>query len=250
MGTTKEKLRRGDAAFGGWVMIAHPTSVELMVGEGFDWIGIDMEHTSIDMRAFHECLLATKGTGVDLLARLPSHESSLAKRVLDAGATGIIVPTVNTAEQAKQVVAMAKYPPEGNRGVSLARSTDFGRNFDERFRRNNDEVIVVVMLEHVDALNNLDAILSVPGIDATLIGPYDLSASMGIAGQLAHPDLVAAQRKILDACKKHNVPAGYHVVKPDAELLRQRIDEGYRFLPCGVDTEFIMHGCRLMLDAK
>ena len=247
MGKTKEKLLRGEAAFGGWVMAAHPTVVEIMAGERFDWICLDMEHTSIDLRSMHECLLAVKGCGVDMLVRLPSHEPSVAKRVLDAGAAGVIVPLVNTAEEAKDAVAMAKFPPVGNRGASLARSTDFGRNFRQSFDAHNDRVIVVVMLEHIAAMDNLDAILSVPGIDATLIGPYDLSASMGLAGQLDHPHVVQAQQKIVDACKRHNVPAGYHVVAPDERLVVRKIDEGFRFIGCGLDTEFLIAGCRKML---
>ena len=247
MGKTKGKLLRGEVVFGGWVMIAHPTVVEIMAGERFDWIGLDLEHTSIDPRAVHECLLAAKGHDVDMLVRLPSHEPSVAKRALDAGAAGIIVPLVNTAEEAQAVVAMAKFPPVGNRGASLARSTDFGRNFKQSFDTHNDRVIVVVMLEHIAAIDNLDAILSVPGIDATLIGPYDLSASMGLAGQLDHPQVVATQQKIIDACKRHGVPAGYHVVAPDARLVSCRIEEGFRFIGCGLDTEFLITGCRKVL---
>ena len=247
MGKTKTKLQRGEPALGGWVMIGHPTVVELYSNEGFDWVCLDMEHTSMDLRSMHECTLAAKGTGVDLLVRLPSHEPSPAKRALDAGVAGIIAPNVTTSEQAKQVVAMAKYPPEGNRGASLARCTEFGRNFETYFAKHNDQVIVVVMLEHIDALKNLDEILSVPGIDATLIGPYDLSSSLGLPGQLNHPRVVSAQDEIFAACQRHRVPAGYHVVKPDANLLQRKIDEGFRFLGCSLDTEFILHGVRQML---
>ena len=250
MGRTKQKLRDGRAVFGVWVMIAHPTVVEIYAGERFDWICLDMEHTSIDMRSFHECVLAAKGTDIDLLVRLPSHESSLAKRVLDTGISGIIVPNVTVAEEARRVVAMAKYPPEGNRGASLARCTDFGRNFKEYVANHNDNVIVAVMLEHIDALDNLDSILSVSGIDATFIGPYDLSTSMGVPGQLEHPKVVAAQSRIVEACRRHGIPAGYHVVQMNAELVQQRLDEGFRFIGCGLDTEFIQQGCRSMIPAS
>ena len=249
MGKTKEKLQRGETTFGGWVMIAHPTVVELMVGEQFDWICLDMEHTSIDMRSMHECLLAAKGSDVDMLVRLPSHEPSVAKRALDAGAAGVVVPFVNTGDDARAAVAMTKFPPLGNRGASLARSTDFGRRFKQTFEEHNDRVIVVVMIEHVDALDHLDQILTVPGIDATFIGPYDLSASMGLAGQLDHPRVLAAQEKIIAACKRHGVPGGYHVVAPNPETVKQRIEEGFRFLACGIDTEFIVSGCRNMLNS-
>jgi 2-dehydro-3-deoxyglucarate aldolase len=244
MGRTKQRLRNGEVTLGGWLMIGHPSVVELMASEGFDWIGVDMEHTSIDVRAFHELALAAKATGCDLLARLPSCDADLAKRVLDVGAAGIIVPSVNTPEVACRTVGMAKFPPDGFRGVSFSRAADFGRRFQENFQRHNEEVVVVVMLEHVDAVRNADAILATPGIDAALIGPYDLSASMGLAGQMRHPDVLAAQQTILNACRKARVPAGIHVVAVDSAAVRERIDQGFQFVACGIDTEFILAGCR------
>ncbi len=247
MSTTKQKLRDGQVALGAWVMIGHPTIVELYAGEGFDWICVDMEHTSTDIRMFHELALAVKGTGCDILARLHSCDPVQAKLVLDAGANGIIVPSINTRQEAELAVAMAKFPPQGIRGASLCRASDFGRSFSPYFSNHNDNVLVVIMLEHVDAVANIDEILSVPGIDATFIGPYDLSSSMGIAGQLDHPDLLAAQNTLVEACKKHNIPAGFHVVPTDNELVKTRIKEGYRFIGCGLDTEFITQGCRTML---
>ena len=248
MGKTKEKLRKGEPALGGWIMIPHPTTAELLAGEGFDWIAVDMEHTSADARAFHEIALAMKGTGVDLLARLHACDPVLAKKVLDAGGNGIIVPLVNSREEAELAVAMAKFPPVGFRGSSFCRASDFGRNFKAYFRGHNDSVIVAVMMEHFKAVENADAILSVPGIDAVFIGPYDLSASMGRAGELAHPDVVGALQKILDACKRHGVPPGLHVVSMDPDDVQRRIEQGYRFIACSTDTEFVLHGCRKILE--
>ena len=250
MANTKQKLRRGEPVLGGWVMIGHPAVVEIMAGEGFDFLGVDMEHTSIDVRQFHELALAAKGTECDLLARLPSCDADLAKKVLDLGAAGVIVPSVNTPELARQAVAMAKYPPEGIRGAALCRAADFGRDFHEYFCGHNDNVVVVVMLEHVEAGRNAGAILATPGIDAALIGPYDLSASMGLAGRLDDPEVRAAQQTILDACREQGVPAGIHVVRPDPAEVEQRINQGFRFLACGIDTEFLIAGCRAMLASR
>jgi len=249
VGSTKEKLRCGQAALGGWMMIGHPTVAEVMAGEGFDWLSVDMEHTATDVGTFYEIARAVQGRGVDLVARLHSCDPVLAKLVLDAGAAGIIVPSVNTPEEATRAVAMAKFPPEGFRGASLCRATDHGRNFPDYFARHNQEVLVVVMLEHIDAVRRTDEILAVPGLDAALIGPYDLSASMGLAGQLEHPLVVAAQQTILDACRKHGVAAGIHVVSTEPDALRRRVEAGYRFIACGLDTLFITQGCRQMLAA-
>jgi 2-keto-3-deoxy-L-rhamnonate aldolase RhmA len=151
MGRTKEKLQRGRTALGGWLMIGHPTVAEVLAGEGFDWLGVDMEHTGTGVREFYEIVRAVKGSGVDVLARLPSCDPVLAKLVLDAGAQGIIVPSVDSADQTSQSVAMAKFPPHGFRGASLCRATDHGRNFAEYFANHHREVLVVEALLPVDS---------------------------------------------------------------------------------------------------
>lgn len=250
MGRTKEKLRRGEPALGGWIMIGHPTVAEVMAGEGFDWLGIDMEHTATGVRECYELVRAVQGTGVDVLVRLHSCDPVLAKLVLDAGAHGIIVPSVHTADEAARSVAMAKFPPEGFRGASLCRAADHGRNFADYFASHNREVLVVVMLEHIDAVPRADAILATPGIDAALIGPYDLSASMGLAGQLEHPEVRAAQQEILQACARHRVAPGIHVVPVSGEEVSRRIAAGFRFIACGLDTLFLREGCRQMLAGR
>ena len=248
MGKTKEKLRAGEPALGGWIMIGHPSVAEVLAGEGFDWLAVDMEHTSTSVRMFHELALAVKGMGVDLLVRLPGHDVQTAKLVLDAGADGIIVPSVNTAEHARRAVAMAKFPPEGTRGASLCRATDFGRKFDSYYREHNGRVLVVCMLEHIEAVRNVDEILATSGVDATFIGPYDLSASMGLPGQTSHADVLVAQQTLLNACRRHNVPAGIHIVATDGREVRRRIDEGFQLVACGLDTGFLMYAARYMLQ--
>ncbi len=248
MSNTKQKLRAGQPVFGGWLMTGTPAVAEIMAAEGFDFLGVDMEHTPINVEAFYHIALAAKGTGCDLLARLPSCDPVLAKQVLDMGAAGIIVPSVNSPEQAAQAVAMAKYPPEGIRGASLCRAAGYGRHFNEYYAAHNQEVIVVIMLEHIQAVPQADAILATPGLDAALIGPYDLSASMNLAGQLAHPKVLAAQQAILAACLRQKVPPGIHVAQMDPKEVRGRVEAGFRFIACGVDTLFVREGCRRMLE--
>ena len=250
MNNTKQKLHSGQPVFGGWLMTGNPAVAEIMAGEGFDFIGVDMEHTPINVECFYHVTLAAKGTGCDVLARLPSCDPVLAKQVLDMGAAGIIVPSVNSPAEAAQAVSMVKFPPEGIRGASLCRASGFGQRFPEYYAAHNREVIVVVMLEHIKAVQQADAILATPGIDAALIGPYDLSASMNLAGQLDHPDVRAAQQAILDACQRQKVAAGIHVVAVDPEEVRRRVEAGFRFVACGIDTLFIREGCRRMLKAR
>lgn len=249
-GRTKEKLRRGEPALGAWIMIGHPTVAEVLAGEGFDWIAVDMEHTPIDLGAFHQIALAVSGRGVDLLVRLPSNDPVLTKRVLDCGADGIIVPSVCSPEEARAAVAMARFPPAGIRGASLSRASDFGRRFEAYFHGHNERVIVVVMLESAVAAERADEILAVEGIDAAFIGPYDLSASLGMAGELGRAEVAAAVERILEACRRRGVPAGIHVVSVDPGPLRQRIAAGFRFIACGVDTLFLQAGCREILRGR
>jgi 2-dehydro-3-deoxyglucarate aldolase len=247
MGLTKEKLKRNDPALGGWIMIGHRVVAELMAHEGFDWVAVDLEHTSTSVHAIAEIALAANAAGCDLLVRLDSCDPVQAQKVLDAGSNGIIVPLVNTAEEARRAVRMAKFPPEGSRGASFSRASDFGRNFSEYYRKHNDSVIVVIMMEHIEAVENADSILTTPGIDAVFVGPYDLSASIGHPGDLEHPKVSRALRKILNACKRYKVPAGIHVIGGSNAEVRSRIGEGYRFIGCSMDTEFVIQGCRRVL---
>ena len=175
------------------------------------------------------------------------HAKTLLALLVLAGAAGIIVPSVNTPEQAAQAASMARFPPDGIRGASLCRATDFGRNFPSYFAGHNRNVLVVVMLEHIDAVARADEILATPGIDAAFIGPYDLSASMNLAGQLDHPQVLAAQQSILAACARHAVAAGIHVISTAPGAVAERIAAGYRFIACGLDTTFLIQGCRQML---
>jgi len=246
-GRTKDLLLRGEPALGGWMMIGHPAVAEILAGEDFDWIAVDMEHTAIDLETFQRIAMAVRGSPCDLLVRLPACDPVLAKRVLDIGADGIIVPMVNTPEEAALAVSMAQYPPAGIRGASFARATDYGRNFVRYFEAHNDRVLVVVMLEHIRAAERADEILATPGIDAALIGPYDLSASLGAAGEIDRPQVIEAERRILEACRRAGVAPGIHVVPLLPEAVARRIREGFRFIGCGIDTHFIIDGARTML---
>ena len=250
MSATKDKIHSGRPALGGWMMTGHAAIAEIMAAEGFDFLVADLEHTPINVETFYHMALAVKGTSCELMARLPACDMVLAKQVLDMGAAGIIVPSVNTPAEAAQAVAIAKFPPDGIRGASLCRATGFGRRFDEYYGNHNREVLVVAMIEHISAVKQLDAILATPGIDATLIGPYDLSASMGIPGQLNHPDVLAAQQAILAACRRHHVAPGIHVVPVDAAEVTARLSQGFLFVPCGIDTAMVRAGCRTMLQAR
>jgi len=248
MANTKQKLKNNECALGAWMLIPHPAIAELMAGEGFDWIALDMEHAAVDLAVVEQIERAVRPSGCDLFVRLDGVNPVLAKHVLDAGAKGVIVPSVMTPEDVDTMAAAVRYPPQGNRGTSLSRALDYGRDFAGYIRRHNDEVFVAVMLEHYLAAERANEILARPGIDAAFIGPYDLSASLGIAGQLDDPQVLAAERKILAACRRQGIAPGYHVVPPERKRIDERIAAGYRFIGCSLDTQLIMHGCRALLS--
>lgn len=229
------------------MMFGHPGIAEVFAGEEIDFVCVDMEHTDISLADVANIARAVRPRGKELFVRLQGCDEVMAKKVLDLGASGIIVPSVSSRALAQKAVAIAKFPPEGIRGASLCRATDYGRDFAGYFHQHNANVKVIVMLEHVDALACVDEILSVPGITASFIGPYDLSASMGLAGQLDHPDVVAACRTFLEASQRHGVLPGLHVVPNDPGLVMSAVDKGYRFVALSLDQEFLKDGLRRML---
>ena len=229
-----------NVSIGTWIMLGHPSLGEIMADAGFDWVCVDMEHSVIDYAEAQLLIAAIQSRGKQAYVRVGENNTRIIKRVLDAGADGIIVPMVNTAEDAKKAVEAVKYPPEGKRGVGLARAQGYGFNFDDYKNRQAKEVKVVVMIEHVDAVRNLREILAVRGVDGTFIGPYDLSGSVGKPGAFNEPEI---QRALADYERVHKeFPdkwMGFHVVPPDHRLLQEKIDKGYKFLAFGFDGMFM-----------
>jgi 2-dehydro-3-deoxyglucarate aldolase len=249
----KERLRRGQVSIGTWLSMAHESIAEILATAGYDWVVIETEHTAIDVSEVLRLIIALEGRGTVPLVRLAWNDPIQAKAVLDSGAAGVLIPMINTRADAELAVRCVKYPPLGCRGVGLARAQGYGQAFAEYVRRANDDTLLIVQIEHVDAVRNIDAILSVPGIDGTFIGPYDLSTSMGLPGQLDHADVVAAKRRVLEATIAHGLAPGIHLVHPEtaAGALEQCVGEGYRFIALGTDILFLGNSCRALLaDAR
>ena len=244
----KAKLKAGKPSIGSWLSMAHVSIAEILASAGYDFVVVETEHTAIDVSEVLKLLIAIEHGGAVPLVRLAWNDPIQAKAVLDSGAAGVLVPMVNTKADAELAVKAVKYPPLGFRGVGLARAQGYGQTFDDYVRRSNQDSLLVVQIEHIDAVNNIDDILSVPGIDATFIGPYDLSSSMGIPGQLSHPDVVAAKERVLQATLAHGLTPGIHLVHPDraAQELPDVIARGYRFIALGTDILFLGDSCRAL----
>ncbi|MDY0181283.1 aldolase/citrate lyase family protein [Aliarcobacter skirrowii] len=235
----KQKLKNNELTIGSWIMMGNPMSVEVMALAGFEWLVIDIEHTSIDLQMAENLIRTIQSNGIKALVRVSKNEEVIIKRVLDMGADGIIVPMVCSKVDAIQAVNYAKYPPIGKRGVGLYRASGYGTKFEEYKKWVEEELVIIAQIEHIDAVNNIDEILQVAGIDGTIIGPYDLSGSMGCPGEFEREDVKIAVQKVLDRCKIYNIPSGFHVVDTNPDNLKQKIDQGCTFLAYGIDYFFL-----------
>ena len=232
-------------SLGSWITIGHPAVAEIMAAAGFDWLTVDLEHSAISIERAEEIIRIIELCGVKPFVRLSSHNPEQIKRVMDSGAHGIIVPMVKTAEEVTRAVAAVHYPPLGNRSVGLARAQKYGNDFEAYYDWQKSNVMVIVQIEHIDAVDNIEGIFSVQGISGYIVGPYDLSASMGIPGDFANKKMSVALDRIKIAAKDYQVPSGIHIVEPDLGELKQRISEGYKFIAYGVDMRMLDVTCRL-----
>jgi 2-dehydro-3-deoxyglucarate aldolase len=240
----KAKIRAGQPTVGSWITIGHPAVAEILARAGFDWLVVDMEHSSLSLGQAGELIRTIDLCGVAALVRLTSNDADQIKRIMDAGACGVVVPMVNTAEAAARAVASVHYPPRGFRGVGLGRAQRYGAGFRDYVSWLETDAVVVVQIEHYTAVANIDAILGVDGVDAFIIGPYDLSCSLGVSGQLEHPRVLEAIAAVRAAGVKAMKPGGTHLVEPEPDRLGRALAEGHKFIPYGVDFRFLDCGAR------
>lgn len=239
MGNLKKKLSRNELTIGTWLTIPHQSIVEVFSTANFEWITIDIEHSAIDYRDVMNLLGHIQGNGMEALVRVSKNEEVVIKKVMDAGADGIIVPMINSKSDAEKAVSLVKYPPKGKRGVGLSRAQKYGPGFEEYKTWVEEEAVVIAQIEHIDAVNNIDSILSVPGIDGILVGPYDLSASLGLPGDYNNNNVKEALRTVEEAARAKNVPFGFHVIESEAEEVFRRQQEGCTLIVFSVDFLFL-----------
>lgn len=223
---------------GSWIQIPHASVAEILGRSGYDWVAVDLEHGSIAVHQLPDLFRALELGDTLPLARLARGDPKDCKQALDAGAGGVIVPMVEDARSLVGVRDACRWPPAGARGVGYSRANLFGKEFDA-YQEEAQAPLLVAMIEHVRALDELETILAVEGLDALLIGPYDLSASMGLTGRFDHPDLRSAMDRIRVQAQRCGVPFGVHVVRPSPAELEQRIAEGHRFLAYSTDAAFL-----------
>ena len=243
-GNFRQRLRERASLLGTIVTLEAPEVVETLCHLGYDWLFIETEHAPLAPPAVQR-IIQTAGT-IPCVVRLSRGDEISIKRALDAGAAGIIVPQVNSAAYARLIVSYAKFAPMGSRGFGLSRASMYGLQAEQYVARANDNSAVIVLAEHVDAVENIDEICAVEGVDAVFIGPYDLSASMNKIGRIHDREVLDAILHIRDVCRAHAMPVGIHGATPEGLLAR--MDEGFSLLSCSADIAIFAAGARQLLD--
>jgi 2-keto-3-deoxy-L-rhamnonate aldolase RhmA len=234
----KGRLDSGDFLLGTWLTILDPAVPELLSGSGFDLLVADGEHGPIATAHLVAMLIAIRAAGVPLLYRVGANEPVRIMQALDSGAAGVVVPQIRTVADAERAVAWCRYPPVGLRGIAPRRASEYGRHTAEYLGTANERVVCCIQVETREAIEDLDAILSVPGIDTILIGPNDLAASLGHTGDIGHVDIEKAIAFVLERTRAHAIPAG--VWTQSAAQARARREQGFAWATLGTDYGFML----------
>jgi 2-keto-3-deoxy-L-rhamnonate aldolase RhmA len=243
------KNKKKTFSIGSWVSLGHPSIAEVMADAGFDWLCVDLEHSVTDYFEAQQLIIAIQSKGIKAYVRVGENNNRIIKRILDAGADGIIVPSVNSAAEALKAVRSVKYPPFGTRGVGLARAQSYGFDFPNYRDVKAKEIQLIVQIEHINAIKELDAIIQTDGVDGTFIGPYDLSGSMGKPGDYDDEDVKEALLTYEKIASKYDKLIGFHVVPPDYELVLEKQAKGYNFIAFSFDLYFMGYKIREQLKA-
>ena len=239
-----KRLRSDEILIGTLVSLPSAEICELLANIGYDWLFIDAEHGAFNPQQAQAMLQAAAPT--PCLIRVPSDETIWLKKALDIGAAGVIVPQVHTADQAREIISHCKYTPDGKRGIGIGRAHKYGIDFDRYIKYANQETAVVLQAESSEAVDNINDIVKLKGIDAILIGPYDLSASLGNPGEIDHPVVQAAINKIIKTCQNAKLAMGFFGVTPESVLPYKQ--KGFTLLTIGMDTAFLINAAQEMLS--
>jgi 2-dehydro-3-deoxyglucarate aldolase len=237
-------LKSGKHSIGSWMQLPSSSVAEIMGDSGYDWVAVDLEHGSFSLHQLPDLFRALELGDTVPLARLAEGTPTNCKQALDSGACGVIIPNIHSSNQLNSLIKSCQWPPSGIRGVGFSRANLFGKFFDD-YKTQAQSPIVIAMIENISAVDSLEDILTTKGLDAILIGPYDLSGSMGITGNFNDEKFIHTIKYIKDLCKKHGVASGIHIVEADSNVLSERIREGYQFIAFSIDAVFLSKACTL-----
>lgn len=240
--TLKLKLKNGQKTIGSWITIPSPNIIEILGQYEFDWLCLDIEHNMFNQETIVNLIRLIQSFDIAALVRVSSNDEVVIKHVMDAGADGVIIPMVKSRIDARSAVNSVYYPPQGKRGVGLSRAQKYGSGFLEYQDWLKNNAVIIAQIEHYEAISNLSQIVTTDGIDGVLIGPYDLSASMGYPGEFQRPDVQEQLQSFKTICEKHKVSFGLHIVDPDKNELQNKVEEGYNLVAFGTDFNFLRKG--------
>ena len=241
----RKKIKQKKCTIGSFLQINNSNTAEIVSSSGYEWIVLDMEHGLISHSNLPDMIRSIELYNALPIVRIGQNSEFECKKALDCGAAGLMLPMIQSADHLKEIMKYCYWPPEGQRGVGYSRANDFGKNFNLYKKKLSQSPIIIAMIENIDAVNNLEAILSIKGLDAIFIGPYDLSASIGVTGNFNNTKYKTTIKKILNTAKKYNVACGMHIVKPDVKELKIAIKIGFKFIAYSIDSVFLNTNCQL-----
>lgn len=237
----RQKLIKKDLLVGPLVTLPSPEIAEILSETGFDWLFIDMEHAPFSVQDVQRIVQVTEDK-CPCVVRVPSNDDVWIKKILDTGADGVLIPHVNSPEEAHQIMRSCKYPPDGTRSVGISRAQGYGLRFREYVENANDKVAVILQIEDIEGVRNIDAIVKIPGVDAVFVGPYDLSGSMGKIGSVTDDDVLQEIDKVRSACLKAGVAVGVFGI--DAQAVKPWIAQGFTLIVVGTDSLLLIRAAK------
>lgn len=230
------RLRARERVFGAWTSLAHPSITEIFTASGVDFVGIDLEHSTISQEQAQRIIAAAQAGGVACLPRVASHNGEQIKRLLDSGADGVIVPMVSTRAEVERIGEWCKYPPLGKRSYGISRAQGYGGDFDRYTATWNGRSAIIIQIESIRGVEAVEDLLGNDAIDGAMIGPYDLSGSLGVPGQLSDRRVAEACARVIDACRSHGKACGTQLIEPTEEDVTASFEGGYTFVVLASDV--------------
>jgi 2-dehydro-3-deoxyglucarate aldolase len=236
----KSKFQKRELVFGSWVSFSHPSITEIFTAQDFDFHAIDMEHTTISLEQAQRIIAASQSSGVPCLPRPVSHSNDYIKPLLDSGADGIIAPLIHDHTSSQQIIDQIKFPPEGMRSFGVNRAHGYGSTFDKYLGEWNSRSIYIAQIESITAVKNIDSIISNPDLDGVMVGPYDMSGSLGVPGQTQHPKMLEAEKRVIEACEQAGKSCGTQIADFSQANIEIALAKGYTFIIASSDL-FILN---------
>jgi 2-keto-3-deoxy-L-rhamnonate aldolase RhmA len=243
----RQKLQSGETVVGPILSFSCPDVADLLSRVGFDYLWIDLEHSPMDI-GDAQMLIQAAGERCPCIVRVPEVSEAWIKKALDTGCVGIVIPQIRSAAEARAAVAWCHYPPVGRRGAASTRAHAYGLSFADYVGRANEDIAVILQVEHIDAVNDIDAMLCTPGVAALFVGPFDLSGSMGLLGQVEHADVQRAIGRVVSAGLAAGMPLGLFVANPSSAPAAIR--QGFRMIAVGTDAGYLLSAARAALEAS